>query len=334
MSSTLQRPAAPAPPPRRRSAGGRALATLLAIVMIGGMVVLVGRWVTDGASSLGFLQRCEASVGGQTVRVTPEQASHAATIAAVAEQRGLPARAVTIALATAYQESKLLNIDYGDRDSLGLFQQRPSQGWGTPEQVQDPVYAAGRFYDELVKLPGYTEMPVTEAAQAVQRSAFPTAYADHEADARVLASALTGWSPAALSCVVRHGSFDAQTADASGFTPRAQAVAADLRTVFGADTPISTYQTSGGTSTHDQGRALDVFFPMEDGAGGREGWAAAHWLVANAQRLGVAVVIYDDKIWSARRGVQGWRDYRHPSGSTTDTDRHLDHIHVDVVAGS
>ncbi len=334
MSSTLQRPAAPAPRPRRRSGGRRALATLLAIAMIGGMVVLVGRWVTDGASSLGFLQRCEASIGGQTVRVTPEQAAHAATIAAVAEQRGLPARAVTIALATAYQESKLLNIDYGDRDSLGLFQQRPSQGWGTPEQVQNPVYAAGRFYDELVKLPGYTEMPVTEAAQAVQRSAFPTAYADHEADARVLASALTGWSPAALSCVVRHGAFETETADGAGFTPRARAVAADLRTAFGADTPISTYQTSGGTSTHDQGRALDVFFPMEDGAGGREGWAAAHWLVANAQRLGVAVVIYDDKIWSARRGAQGWRDYRHPSGSTTDTDRHLDHIHVDVVAGS
>jgi hypothetical protein len=310
------------------------LVALLVISLIGGLVVVVGRWAVDGAANLGFWQQCEATVGDETVRVTHEQAANAATIAAVAEQRGLPARAVTIALATAYQESKLLNIDYGDRDSLGLFQQRPSQGWGTPKQVQDPVYAAGRFYDALVKLPAYTEMPVTEAAQAVQRSAFPTAYADHEGDARVLASALSGWSPAALSCVVRHSGFTAETADGSGFTPRAQAVAAQLRTVFGADTPISTYQTSGGTSTHDTGLALDAFFPMEDGAGGREGWAAAHGLVANAERLGVAVVIYDDKIWSARRGAEGWRDYRHPSGSTTDTDRHLDHIHVDVVAGS
>jgi hypothetical protein len=310
------------------------MATLLTIALVGGLVVVVGRWVVDGASSLGFLQQCEATVDGQSVRVTPEQAANAATIAAVAEQRGLPARAVTIALATAYQESKLLNIDYGDRDSLGLFQQRPSQGWGTPQQVQDPVYAAGRFYDELVKVPRYTEMPVTEAAQAVQRSAFPSAYADHEADARVLASALTGWSPAALSCVVRHSGFAAQAPDEAGFTPRAQAVAAELRTVFGDDTPISTYQTSGGTSTHDEGRAVDAFFPMEDGSGGREGWAAAHWLVAHAERLGVSVVIYDDKIWSARRGAEGWRDYRHPSGSTTDTDRHLDHVHVDVVAGS
>lgn len=334
MSSTLERRPAPAPPPRRRSAGRRALATLLAVSLIAGLLVLVGRWAVEGASTLGFLHQCEATVDGQTVRVSPEQAANAATIAAVAEQRGLPARAVTIALATAYQESKLRNIDYGDRDSLGLFQQRPSQGWGTPEQVQDPVYAAGRFYDELVKLPGYTEMAVTDAAQAVQRSAFPTAYADHEADARLLASALTGWSPAALSCAVRHSGFAAQEPDGSGFTPRAQAVAAELRAVFGDDTPISTYQTAGGSSTHDEGRALDVFFPMEDGAGGREGWAAAHWLVANAERLGVAVVIYDDRIWSARRGAQGWRDYRHPSGSTTDTDRHLDHIHVDVVGGS
>ena len=273
-------------------------------------------------------------MGERTVRLTPEQAQHAATIAAVAEQRGLPARAVTIALATAYQESKIRNLDYGDRDSLGLFQQRPSQGWGTPEQVRDPVYAAGRFYDELVTVPEYTEMPVTEAAQAVQRSAFPTAYADHEDDARVLASSLAGWSPSSLSCAVSPSGFPAEQPDESGFTPRAQSVGDELRTWFGADTPISTYQTSGGTSTHDRGLALDVFFPMEDGSGGREGWAAAHWLVANAERLGIAVVIYDDKIWSARRGGQGWRDYQHPSGSTTATDRHLDHIHVDVVPGT
>ena len=331
MSSTMQ--GYPAPPRRRRR--GRGLLTgLLVLGLVVSGVVVVGRWVWDGAGSLPFLARCEATVGDRTVRVTPEQAQHAATIAAVAEQRGLPARAVTVALATAYQESKILNLDYGDRDSLGLFQQRPSQGWGTPEQVREPAYAAGRFYDELVKVPGYTELPVTEAAQAVQRSAFPTAYADHEADARVLASALSGWSPASLACAVTPSGFSAEVKEDSGYTPRAAGVAAELRTWFGDDTPISTYQTAGGRSTHDRGLALDVFFPMEDGAGGREGWAAAHWLVANAERLGVAVVIYDDKIWSARRGAQGWRDYTHPSGGTSVTDRHLDHIHVDVVAGS
>jgi hypothetical protein len=283
---------------------------------------------------LPLVERCVAAAAGETATVSLEQARNAATIAAVAQQRGLPARAVTIALATALQESKLENIGYGHLDSLGLFQQRPSQGWGTPEQVMDPVYAAGQFYDQLVKVPGYTDLPITQAAQAVQRSAFPAAYAEHEARARVLASALSGWSPGSLSCTVRHGPYPLEVADASGFTPRAQQVAAELRTWFGADTPISTYRTAAGTSTHDQGTALDVFFPMDNGAGGREGWAAAHWLVANADRLGVAVVIYDDKIWSARRGAEGWRAYTHPSGSTSATDRHLDHVHVDVVAGS
>ena len=112
----------------------------------------------------------------------------------------MPARAATIALATAYQESDLYNVEGGDRDSLGLFQQRPSQGWGSPEQVLDPYYAANAFYDELVDVDGYEAMEVTVAAQEVQRSGLPGAYADHEADARVLASALTGNSPRAFSC--------------------------------------------------------------------------------------------------------------------------------------
>ena len=96
-------------------------------------------------------------------------------------RRGLPARAASIALATAYQESKLRNLDHGDRDSLGLFQQRPSQGWGTAEQLQDPYYAVNAFYDALVKVDGYQAMRITEAAQKVQRSGFPEAYEDHAA---------------------------------------------------------------------------------------------------------------------------------------------------------
>ncbi len=68
---------------------------------------------------------------------------------------------MTIALATAMQESQLRNIGHGDRDSVGLFQQRPSQGWGTFEQIQDPVYSAGRFYDHLAEVPGYSRLPLT-----------------------------------------------------------------------------------------------------------------------------------------------------------------------------
>ena len=117
----------------------------------------------------------------------------------------MPARAATIALATAYQESKIYNLEHGDRDSLGLFQQRPSQGWGTREQILDPYYATNAFYDALAKVDGYESMRITEAAQEVQRSGFPEAYADHEADARVLASALTGHSPDGRSAAcVRH----------------------------------------------------------------------------------------------------------------------------------
>ena len=133
-------------------------------------------------------------------RSTLEQAENAALIAAIAVGRGLPARAATIALATAYQESKLRNIEHGDRDSLGLFQQRPSQGWGTARA--DPRPGTTRPTRSTTRWRGrrLRGMEITEAAQVVQRSAFPEAYADHEADARVLASALTGNSPRAFSC--------------------------------------------------------------------------------------------------------------------------------------
>ncbi len=137
---------------------------------------------------------------GQSYDFTPEQAANAATISAVGTSRDLPERAVTIALATALQESGLRNIAHGDRDSLGLFQQRPSQGWGTEQQIQDPVYAAGEFYEHLVKVADYERLPLTVAAQKVQRSGYPEAYAKHEPDATLLAAALTGRSAASLTC--------------------------------------------------------------------------------------------------------------------------------------
>ena len=145
-------------------------------------------------------EECVATVDGSTVVLDPEQAENAALITAIAVGRGLPARAATIALATAYQESDLANLEYGDADSLGLFQQRPSQGWGTEAEVMDPVYATNAFYDALAQVEDYRSLEITVAAQTVQRSAFPDAYADHEGDARVLASALSGNSPGAFSC--------------------------------------------------------------------------------------------------------------------------------------
>jgi hypothetical protein len=142
--------------------------------------------------------RCTLPVTGLTL--TGEQLGNARTIAAVAYERGLPDRAVVIAIATAMQESRLRNLDYGDRDSLGLFQQRPSTGWGTPEQVRDPVYAAGKFYDGLVQVPSWQTGELTVVADAVQRSAFPRAYQRWEPMAQEVAAALRSEQAAAFGC--------------------------------------------------------------------------------------------------------------------------------------
>jgi cell wall-associated NlpC family hydrolase len=105
---------------------------------------------------------------------------------------GLPAPAAVIAIATAMQESGLRNLDYGDRDSVGLFQQRPSQGWGTPAQILDPVYAATAFYNALVKVPSWQSLPLTVAAQDVQHSGYPGAYAKWQDLATALVTQFTG----------------------------------------------------------------------------------------------------------------------------------------------
>ncbi len=125
-----------------------------------------------------------------------EQTANAATIVTVGAERQVPPRGWVIALATAMQESTLRNLPGGDRDSVGLFQQRPSQGWGTPTQLQDPRYAAGRFYTALLAVDGWQAMPLTDAAQAVQRSAYPGAYAKWEHEAIALVRVLTDGSPA------------------------------------------------------------------------------------------------------------------------------------------
>jgi murein DD-endopeptidase MepM/ murein hydrolase activator NlpD len=130
-----------------------------------------------------------------------EQVSNARTIIAVGKSLGVPARGWVVAIATALQESGLRNLAYGDRDSLGLMQQRPSMGWGTPTQLQDPAYAARVFFggptsptsnSGLLSVPGWQRMPLWQAAQTVQRSAFPMAYADHEPLATDIVHRLAG----------------------------------------------------------------------------------------------------------------------------------------------
>src|SRR5207248_4652002 len=150
--------------------GGGSLA--LVVVIAGYAIYHSFRNVTSPPPPPG----CHAGTGVQAVDLAPEQAEVAATIAGVAARHRLPQQAVTIALAAALQESKLHNLDYGDRDSVGIFQQRPSEGWGSAEDLMDPVYATTKFYTALTHIRGYTAMPVSEAAQDVQHSADGSAY--------------------------------------------------------------------------------------------------------------------------------------------------------------
>lgn len=119
-----------------------------------------------------------------------EQVPNAKTIQATGLAMGIPARGQIVALATALQESGLRNLTYGDRDSLGLFQQRPSEGWGTTTEILDPVHASTKFFEALEQVSGWQSLSVAQAAQAVQRSAFPDAYAKWEPLATALQTAL------------------------------------------------------------------------------------------------------------------------------------------------
>jgi hypothetical protein len=176
--------------------------TVVIVLAIAGAAIVFGPelWHRYG-DRLFSTNLCTATVDGESSGLTAEQANNAALIVAVGTSRGLPEQAKTIALATALQESDLRNLRIGDRDSLGLFQQRPSQGWGTAEQVMNPHHATNAFYDALILVDGWESMSITEAAQAVQRSGFPGAYADHEADAVLWSAALSGQAGMdAMSC--------------------------------------------------------------------------------------------------------------------------------------
>ncbi|MEV0577143.1 NlpC/P60 family protein [Streptomyces sp. NPDC050392] len=124
-----------------------------------------------------------------------EQVPNAATIVAAGLSLDVPKKGQIIALSTAMQESRLRNLNYGDRDSLGLFQQRPSQGWGSAQQIRDPLYTSEQFYKHLLKVSGWQQMTVTQAAQAVQKSGLPDAYAQWESLATALQTAIVKTFP-------------------------------------------------------------------------------------------------------------------------------------------
>jgi hypothetical protein len=165
-----------------------------------GAVVATGYFVSTYSPVI-HDNMCTVTLDGETWARTSEQANNAALVAAGAARLDLGTQASTVGVATAIQESSLRNLDYGDRDSLGLFQQRPSQGWGTEAEIMNPHYATVKFYSRLVNVDGWEDMRVTDAAQAVQSSGFPEAYEKHAPEAAAWAAAIRGDEPfGAVNC--------------------------------------------------------------------------------------------------------------------------------------
>jgi hypothetical protein len=285
------------PPPSRRLRAvpviGSALVLLLAAV---GYLVLGGPKHSVTPPAPPPPPGCQAGTGGTAIPLDTEQAGIAATIAGIAVRHRLPRRAVTIALAAGLQESQLQNLDYGDRDSVGVFQQRPSQGWGTTAEIEDPVYATTRFFAALVKIHGYTKMPVDRAAQDVQHSADGYAYEQWTGIATLLAGYFTGTSPAGVSC---------------WYTPAGRGVQADLAGALkqltqtfgpaGKDAVLVGMTTDRSAKKKKASRTA-VVHVQRDGA-----WTVAAWLVAHAQQYGISQIRYAGYVWNAANGSMGWQ---------------------------
>ncbi|MFB6441919.1 heavy metal transporter [Streptomyces sp. NPDC056411] len=268
-------------------------------VLVGLACYLVVQYITGGPGAPQCMVRADGDE--KAYELSPEQAANAATISAVASSRGLPERAVTIALATAMQESGLRNIEFGDRDSVGLFQQRPSQDWGSIKQIMDPVYASGEFYRHLAEVPGYSRLPLTVAAQKVQRSGYPQAYAKHEARAALLTGALTGRDGAALTCN--------ESRPADSRPGGAAKVRAQLVREFGPEVLPRTGGTAGRGASGERQLTVPVRQSGPSAAADvpRRGWELATWAVAHSGELHIEQISYAGRTWSAADSGQGWQ---------------------------
>ena len=250
---------------------------LVVLLLVLGLVGF-GLWkLYDRVSTVFEQERCYVQMADEPLLLTAEQSHNAAIIVAASYVADLPEQAAVIALATAWQESGLMNLDYGDRDSLGLFQQRPSYGWGTEEEIMDPWYSSGRFYEELVKFDNWQNRDITEMAQAVQRSGFPDAYRKHETNAIALAGALRGTLPATFACIDRTD----DPGDASAFADVVAEVPG-VTTVVDGDTV---------TFTSDDDVAL---------------WSATQLAMANTRSGGIMQAELPDHQW--RQGSSTWSE--------------------------
>jgi hypothetical protein len=265
----------------RVRAGG---AALLILALVVGVSLFAGlRKRSPFLPSVGT--GCEARSSGVGIPMAASQAAIAATIAAVAQRLALPDRAVTIAYAAALQESKLQNLYYGDRDSVGIFQQRPSQGWGPARKLEDPAYATTKFFAALTAVPHYQRIPVYKAAQEVQHSADGYAYGQYAFPGAIMARAFTGRAARGVWCWYGRG--------VSG-PIRLTAAIRGLSAAFG---PLNVRQEGDPV--------LVVQVP-----GARYGWAEAGWLVTHARAYGIRAVRFGGLQWIAAQGVRGWRAQR------------------------
>jgi hypothetical protein len=227
---------------------------------------------------------CTAGAGRAAVALDPDQAQIAATIAGVAHHRRMPPRALTVAYAAAMQETHLHNPVAGDRDSVGVFQQRPSQGWGPARKLIDPIYASTRFFRALAGVQGYQSMPVYKAAQAVQHSADGYAYAQYQTLATHLTTAFTGASPRAVWC-----------------WPGGHRGTPELRAALGAITKTFGPLSARRSDSPGDAATLTVRAPHTD-----LGWTIAAWLVTHAGRYRLREVRYAGFRWPAPAGKTGW----------------------------
>ncbi|GAA3632573.1 M23 family metallopeptidase [Microlunatus ginsengisoli] len=291
--------------------------------------------------------------------LTGEQVSNAAIVIAEGKAAKVPMFGWVVALAAALQESGIRNLGYGDRDSQGMFQQRPSSGWGIPAQIGDPHLAVRAFYGVadhtnnpgLTDVAGWQQLSVAAAAQAVQRSAFPDAYAKWEAAARAIVQRLAGITdPAATATFAGQSCATGTPAGAglgacpptgmgveNGLTPDALLVARcgkhqfpQITTMYGiGNRPANT------DDDHQTGRAVDLMIPdWATAAGTALGWQVASWMRDHHTQLGVHYIIYAAKIWNVDRDAEGWRTYRSITGRNDPTSLHYDHVHVSVFGNA
>ena len=284
---------------------------------------------------------------GDKMILRGEQVSNAAVIIAEGRKANIPSFGWVVAIATALQESGLRNLDHGDRDSQGLFQQRPSTGWGTINQIRDPHLAAQAFYGVathttnrgLVDVPGWESMTVAAAAQAVQISAFPNAYAKWEATARAVVQQLSDSQTLSTTPPLCGTGTDRQLGECpatgspaeKGLTRDALLVLRCVQATFPSLTDFGGVHPDP-LPDHPSGRAVDIMIPNYSTTEGKAfGWQIAHWLQDHRQALGVQYVIFDAKIWSVERDAEGWRTYRpRYTNSINDSSLHFNHVHVTV----